>query len=341
MSEEIFFPKNVENFQRFFLKIEIIESSVDKEKSVSTIYLPLPKGLLREDFQLDYSQRELGVIGELVKDKYEGVRNALSNVLSGKKNLASEGPSGSSGPSTLDTLGSLATTAYNAFDTYLSKEIMMTDNKFFKLGTQGLGLTRAPNFTLLFDGVSRVREFTLDWKITPKNEEDAIELEKIIKAIQKSSLPSLSDTSFSVLNTAGRESLRAFNATTNYLGFANTIFGDVTEKYTDKTFFEDNQGQWFSSVFKIPNELKLTICERIKGNSEIEEGKDKIGYFMNFPYTFVVRDLNTFYGSSGDVESFIKGEKGYYHQTYEINLIIMETKIYTADDAENLQAYNG
>ena len=200
MSEEIFFPKNVENFQRFFLKIEIIESSVDKEKSVSTIYLPLPKGLLREDFQLDYSQRELGVIGELVKDKYEGVRNALSNVLRGTGNLTSEGPS------TLDTLGSLATTAYNAFDTYLSKEIMMTDNKFFKLGTQGLGLTRAPNFTLLFDGVSRVREFTLDWKITPKNEEDAIELEKIIKAIQKSSLPSLSDTSFSVLNTAGRES---------------------------------------------------------------------------------------------------------------------------------------
>ena len=316
--------------------MEIIESSVDKEKSVSTIYLPLPKGLLREDFQLDYSQRELGVLGELVKDKYEGVRGALSNVLRGTGNLTDQ-----SGVSSLDQLDSLATTAYNAFDTYLSKEIMMTDNKFFKLGTQGLGLTRAPNFTLLFDGVSRVREFTLDWKITPKNEEDAIELEKIIKAIQKSSLPSLSDTSFSILNTAGRESLRAFNRATNLLGFANTIFGDVTEKYTDKTFFEDNEGQWFSSVFKIPNEFKLTICERIKGNSEIEEGKDKIGYFMNFPYTFVVRDLNTFYGASGDVESFIKGEKGYYHQTYEINLIIMETKIYTADDAESLQVYNG
>ncbi len=314
--------------------MEIIESSVDKEKSVSTIYLPLPKGLLREDFQLDYSQRELGVLGELVKDKYEGVRGALSNVLRGTGNLTDQ-------VSSLDQLDSLATTAYNAFDTYLSKEIMMTDNKFFKLGTQGLGLTRAPNFTLLFDGVSRVREFTLDWKITPKNEEDAIELEKIIKAIQKSSLPSLSDTSFSILNTAGRESLRAFNKATNYLGFANTIFGDVTEKYTDKTFFEGNEGQWFSSVFKIPNEFKLTICERIKGNSDIEEGKDKIGYFMNFPYTFVVRDLNTFYGASGDVESFIKGEKGYYHQTYEINLIIMETKIYTADDAESLQVYNG
>ena len=314
--------------------MEIIESSVDKEKSVSTIYLPLPKGLLREDFQLDYSQRELGVLGELVKDKYEGVRGALSNVLRGTGNLTDQ-------VSSLDQLDSLATTAYNAFDTYLSKEIMMTDNKFFKLGTQGLGLTRAPNFTLLFDGVSRVREFTLDWKITPKNEEDAIELEKIIKAIQKSSLPSLADTSFSILNTAGRESLRAFNNATNLLGFANTIFGDVTEKYTDKTFFEDNEGQWFSSVFKIPNEFKLTICERIKGNSEIEEGKDKIGYFMNFPYTFVVRDLNTFYGASGDVESFIKGEKGYYHQTYEINLIIMETKIYTADDAESLQVYNG
>ena len=114
--------------------MEIIESSVDKEKSVSTIYLPLPKGLLREDFQLDYSQRELGVLGELVKDKYEGVRGALSNVLRGTGNLTDQ-------VSSLDQLDSLATTAYNAFDTYLSKEIMMTDNKFFKLGTQGLGLT--------------------------------------------------------------------------------------------------------------------------------------------------------------------------------------------------------
>ena len=96
--------------------MEIIESSVDKEKSVSTIYLPLPKGLLREDFQLDYSQRELGVLGELVKDKYEGVRSALSNVLGGVERIP-EGPAGTSGLSTLDTHGSLATTAYNAFDT--------------------------------------------------------------------------------------------------------------------------------------------------------------------------------------------------------------------------------
>lgn len=327
----LFYPRETEAFQKFFLKLEAYDSvSRNKSNSIKsngiqinsgsiklddTIYLPLPKGLLREDFQLDYSKQELGVLAEAVKEKYDNVKEQLKGITSGSAfaNLSL----GSAFDSTVEVGESIGQLGIDSLNTWLEQQVMKTDNIFFKIGSQALGYSRAPNFTLLFDGISRVREFVLEWKITPKNEEDAIELEKIIKTLQKSALPELADA--------------------NYLGsLYELLIPTEADKKSETTEEQQNTKDaakstepfaktFYSSTFKIPKKFKISIMEKV-GNKFNE-----VKYFMNFPHHFFIRDISTYYGVNSETETFIKGEQGYYHQSYEITLIMMESKLYTAD----------
>ena len=291
----------------------------NKRKLESIIYLPLPKGLLREEFQLDYNREELGVLGELVKNKYDAVNKSIRNIVKGER-LSLGDAYDSVKQEVLDN-------GLSVIDTFIEQQIAKTDNYFLKIGAQASGYSRAPNFTLLFDGVSRVREFTLEWKISPKNEEDALELETIIKSLQKATLPKL--TQFNLFQN-GLQYLDEYVQTklsqiSNALTFDSTPQEvqdslDVIEK--DKKVADT----LFSSTFKIPFEFELQIVE--KYNNTMRD----VNYLMNFPHKYVIRDISAYYGVSSDTETFIKGEKGYYHHSYDITIIMMENKIYTADD---------
>lgn len=310
------YPIEVEDFQKFFLKLEVYDQALPQNsnsrpslKLDNIIYLPLPKGLLREDLQLDYSKRELGVLGENVIQKYDSVKNALANVVSGAKSI-SEVTTG------LGT--SIAEMGADSLNTWLEQQVMKTENIFFKIGTQAAGYTRAPNFTLLFDGISRVREFVLEWKLTPKNEEDAKALEKIIKQLQKATLPELSDVNYL------EEAYEALIPTV-----VKEFFETPEDQQETKDVARANEpiaDKLFSSTFILPKQFKISIMEKIGDNF------NQINYLMDFPHYFSIRDISAYYGVNSETETFIKGDDGYYHQSYEITVIMMENKLYTADN---------
>ena len=335
MVDSLFYPKkiNIETFQKFFLKINLFDvasentTAENKNKRVlkSIVYLPLPKGLLREEFQLDYNREELGVLGEIVKNKYDAVSKSIKNIVKGQT-LSLIDDEGNAYDSARDYI---TQNGINILDTFLEQQIARTDNYFLKIGAQATGYSRAPNFTLLFDGVSRVREFTLEWKISPKNEDDAEALENIIVTLQKATLPKL--TQFNLLSN-GLKFLEDYAQTTFKSVLAEQQLTaeskpEAVQKSADvKDKFPKVAENLFSSTFKLPFEMELEIVEK-QGN-ELK----KVDYLMDFPHKYLIRDISAYYGVNSETETFIKGKKGYYHQSYDITMIIMENKIYTADD---------
>lgn len=310
--ETLMYPLSVDTFEKFFIKLDVYDSRVNINKTApeieASIYLPLPKGLLREDYQLEYSKKELGVLGETVKEKYQSVKNSLSNIVSG-------------GGSIFDIEPNIIDNSLNMLDTWIDQEIMKTENIFFKIGSQAAGYTRAPNFTLLFDGISRVRDFTLEWNLYPKNEEDAMEIEKIIKYLQKSTLPELSNFSY-------------LNELVNFVLPQDTLLNNPEPADLQKTndvlpVQREIASKLYSSTYILPKQFKISIMERVgKQYTEIKN-------LMNYPHFMVMHEILTYYGSKTEASTFIKGEQGYYHSSYDITMNLMENKLYTANHVED------
>ena len=109
------------------MRFDIIEGIVDptvegkiKDKIESSVYLPLPVGLLRENHVIEYDAFDFGIQAELVKQNFNAVASGISNIFG-------EGNAGPIEQDVTDMVGNLAdkvgTEVTKSFKTYIDQQI--------------------------------------------------------------------------------------------------------------------------------------------------------------------------------------------------------------------------
>lgn len=73
----------------------------------------------------------------------------------------------------------------------------VSDSKLGRLAQSTIGMVRNPHHTVVFDGV-QLKSYTFGWKLSPRSQQEAISLERMITNIKKYMHPKLSKTGFSM-----------------------------------------------------------------------------------------------------------------------------------------------
>ena len=317
------YPHIRRNFQKIFMRIDIIKTILDiqgenaqRDEIESSIYLPLPIGLLRENHSLTYEATEFEILGELVKQNYDAVMKNGLNASSIESAFSDEA---------FDKYGDiLARTSKTALDAAVAN--------FSALGAdilkQGVGIVPRANYTMLFKGIDQPRDFILEWNLFPKNYEDANSVEKIIRIIQKASLPDL-------INKTLFDS--AYAKVENFISEKSEV-NDVSLKTPKVT------SGLYSVAYNIPRKIKIKLFERINDDNEgnIEESTDvrEITHLMNFPFEMVIRNIIVEHTEDTINTPFVEyvnpdGNIEYFHTTYKLRLSISDTELYTSNEVNS------
>lgn len=331
----IFYPSDYKTFQNIFLKLQVLDKRASNLNEVlHIIYLPIPKGLFSENYQIGYEQKDLGIGGELVKRNYQGISNIISKITFGTKDYDSEEILNAGVDVTKRLLGDTV----GALKTRIEKELLGGTMTPFLAAYQGLGYAFAPNYTLMFNGVDYVRLFNLEWKMYPRNKNDAENAEQIIKVIEEAALPKLtkdvvdkiargiSNVVSDVIQLSPAERVPAEEGEEegSFIEPIVTFFGDVVYSVTA-------QDQLYPSTFEIPHGIKLSIVERNERND-----LNEINYLMDLPYHFVINNVIVERSDIGDSPGFIKfsedNTQTYYSNYYSLQITLTEEKVLTADD---------
>lgn len=306
------------------MRIDIIDNIMDapsfglseskpRDELESSVYLPLPIGLLRENHVLEYEPTEFGVTAEIVRQNYDAVRGALTGLVNSGEIDIDIGDIGSS----------VAGTVGKTFKTLTDQLITDASRMYIPTMLQANGLARRTNYALLFRGIDQVRDFTLEWTLFPKNYDDAKSIETIIKVIQSAAMPEIKNKAFldSIVDTVS-----------NAVSEKNEL-SDVKSKNP-----EEPTGL-FSTTFLIPKKIKLKIFERFNNDNigNIEETDIReITHLINFPHEMVMSNIiiehaegeNTLppfikYENNGDVE--------YFHSVYKLRITMSDMQVTTRD----------
>ena len=308
------YPLKPTEYQTLFIKMNSFSQRKRFRSPDSTIYLPLPLGLLRTGLAATYQFREFNIAGEAGK--------AIGQLMN---------ESGLFAP--VKEIGGLSLQALSnsgkALNTLIEQNIQSTTQEQFNQIRAGAGYAQRGNYTKYFQHIDRLREFRADWELKPKTIQDARAIEQIIKEIQKASLPEISDVSFFeeiAVNSPFVERSKDY-----VLGGDSTENGDVVEKAI-------THDKLYSSTFRIPKEFELSIYEYV-GERQFEP----IQHLVNFPTPFVIENMNfQIGGEDSEADTFIEhvnenGVKEYFNSSFRISLGFRELKQFTADNIEPLR----
>ena len=190
------FPKNLgahSTLMRFF-QYTYGGGKGSVEEPLATVVLPLPKQI-QDSFKINVAGDELGVTGSIAAQVAkgaggEGMTDALKKFADASTTaLESVGAAGAR----------LATGDFTKFSETLSKTAdaagFLTQAGLSKVGADlgnGIGAGRGnavnPFQTLVFKGVD-LKVHSLEWLLSPENEEEQTELKNIIQTIQRMVLP--------------------------------------------------------------------------------------------------------------------------------------------------------
>lgn len=320
------------------MRIDVIKPILDiqsetEEKRESSIYLPLPIGLLRENHSLTWEGTEFEILGEIVKQNFDAVINNVGAFTNNVTNLDLSGA--------IDTADSSYEGAkdvlFNAMRTSLDSMIA----NFSALGAetikQSLGVTPRANYTMLFKGIDQPRDFVLEWNLFPKNYKDAKAIETIIKVLQKASLPDLSKKT--ILDTA---------------------FDKAVSEFSDKSETQDVVSSnpklptgLYSVTYRIPNKIKIKLFERLNNDNydNIEESSTEIReitHLMNFPFEMIIRNIIIEHTEDSINPPLVKHQERirqtdgtyrnvseYFHTTYKMRLSISDMNLYTRESVNS------
>ncbi|NDB79833.1 hypothetical protein EB155_08185 [archaeon] len=317
------------DFQRLFMRFDIIEGIVDptvegkiKDKIESSVYLPLPVGLLRENHVIEYDAFDFGIQAELVKQNFNAVASGISNIFG-------EGNAGPIEQDVTDMVGNLAdkvgTEVTKSFKTFIDQQITGAQSLGIPTILQAQGLAQRANYSYAFTGIEQPRDFVLEWSFFPKNYADANSIETIIKVVQKASLPEIKNKTFfdSVVESA------------------DNLF---TDRQTSNDVYETQPTRptgLYSTTFNLPRKFKIKIFERtVLDNYSVIEDADikEITHLMNFPHEMVVTNIMVEHAEGdNNLPPFVKyvtplGDVEFFHSSYKIRISMSDMQVTTSQN---------
>lgn len=312
------FTKN--SYQTLFLKMDVFTSRKKGRQADETIYLPMPSGLLRSESGLIYDFDEQNISGEFGKVAGE----FLADYLPSKSTLMSMAKETFSKNKIFDN------TFEKLVNTYVEQNIQEGQNKLFEQIRMGAGYEQRKNFTKIFLGIDKLRNFRVQWKLYPKSYTDAKTIETIFRELQISALPEISDMSF--LDEFGYNTF--VERSPDYVLGGNNDQNDYYRSSQDVTKKTEFDHKFYSSTYRVPKELELTIVERVDGrNTEVKN-------IVNFPSPFVIDDITIqIGGEESEADTFLKEGSEYFNASYLLLMGFRETVFFTADDVEQPETY--
>lgn len=306
----LYYPSIPEDYQTMFLRMELFSERQKNRTPDTTIYLPLPLGALREESGMSWGYEDLGISGEAGK--------AIANYATQKFNNVP------GYESFTENFKNIFKDSGRALNTVIERSVVETELELIEAVKQGLGVQARRNFTFMFEGIGKLRDFRLEWKLIPKNIHDARTIERIIKVIQKASLPSISPISM-------------FDEIVVRLPYTSTDKPD--RKAGDVVHGQDFEHKLYSSTFIIPNEFKLSAHERTSLN--YAQFNSQLDHIVDFPLPFVVVDCTVqFGGESSEADAYLEEDGEIFHTSYFISLGFQELTNYTADNVKDYITYN-
>lgn len=139
----------------------------------NAIILPVPR-TLEENFSLDVNSRETGFVGGAV----DTIQAAASN---GSKDFK------------LSTSANALTYSFS-----VSAAEKIAGKNVTDIFGQYIGSVPNPHLATFFSGVN-MRSFSFDWTFSPRNEDESLSLQNIIKTLKQNSLPAFSPMGTAVL----------------------------------------------------------------------------------------------------------------------------------------------
>lgn len=332
------FPFVRKDFQKLFMRIDVIKPILDiqsetEEKRESSIYLPLPVGLLRENHSLTWEGTEFEILGELVKQNFDSVFDNISALQNRATEFDLSGTYDILGDSYEGAKRALAASARTALDSAIAN--------FSAFGAetirQSLGVAPRANYSMLFKGIDQPRDFVLEWNLFPKNYHDAKAIETIIKVLQKAALPDLRKKTL-----------------------LDAIVEEETSIITDKSETQDVVSSnprlptgLYSVTYNIPNKIKIKLYERINNDNydNIEESSTEIReitHLMNFPFEMIIRNIIVEHTEDSINPPLVKHQarirqtddtyrnvSEYFHTTYKVRLSISDMTLYTRESVNS------
>lgn len=297
------------------MRIDIIESIIDpsitgriQDNHEQSIYLPAPLGLLRENHALNYRGEEFEILGELVKQNYQSISDAMS---SNQSNLDKAS----------DIASSTGQSVTSAMKTIIDSNIANMNALGMQTIQQSLGIAPRSNYSLVFNGVDQPRDFILEWSFFPKNYNDSKSIENIINVLQKASLPD-------IINKSYFDSV--VDGVSNFISDKAEINDVFPKEKTSTTGL-------YSVSFKVPRKIKIKLFERINTNNtgNIEESSSEIQeitHLVNFPYELVIRSVFIEHNENNINPPLIKYNDDYFHTNYKLRLAVTDIQIYNSEN---------
>lgn len=156
-------------------------SDSSEERDTAYITLPIPVNVVENYSIRTTSEHEMGILGNISADNVNAIRNAATNGISveGAEALKT---------GIAATTGNLRGGGFSATNALLGmlSSISSTDVK----GTiqTFTGIVQNPHTTLLFEGVN-LRPINLDWRFSPRSEEESEVLNRIFNQLKLRSHP--------------------------------------------------------------------------------------------------------------------------------------------------------
>ena len=292
--------------QKMFLRMKLFSERKANRTPDTTIYLPLPLGALREETGVSWGYSDLGIFGQFGKTTTEWFRDDKTRYEGLEK-----------------TFSTMFKESGKALNTFLEREVLSTD--LFDALKQGAGFQVKPEFTFMFEGINKLRDFRFEWKFIPRNAQDAKRIEIIFKEIQKASLPTISAISM-------------YDEVKKFLGADPNTSPQVQQG--DVVHGQDFDHKLYSSTFIIPKEIEMSVFERT--GSQYEGINDDLEHIADFPIPFVVSDISIqMGGEAAEADVFLYDEVSdeYYYSSYYILVGFTETTHYTAENVKSYRTF--
>lgn len=306
IDKPLVYPLQPQASQTMFVRMRLFSERKEHRSPDTTIYLPLPLGALREETGVSWGYSDLGISGQYMKAGIEWANSDLSQY---------EGM--------MNTMKSVFGQVGRGLNTALERSVLSTD--LFDAMKQGAGVQHRPEFTFMFEGINKLRDFRFEWKFIPRNAKDAKAIEVIFKEIQKASLPTISNISM-------------FDEIKKFVTIDPNLYPQVQQG--DVIHGEDPQHKLYSSTFIIPKEIEMSVFER---TGSLYEGiNDDLEHIADFPIPFVISDLSIQSGGeAAEADVFLYDEESdeYYYSSYYILIGFTELTQYTAENVREYRTF--
>lgn len=254
-TDNLMYPKDLSTYSiSFYFKQYYKDSPLvpKKEKSTVNITLPMPSDLI-DKFNAQYASKDLGLLGKALTES--GMINDIAQGrIKGMGNRAGEG------------LGEQVTPT----NVYAAGRSLIGDTSIGNAVDRATGVTVNPYTALQFQGVG-LRKHSFKFRLSPNSRDEALEIQKIIRAFKERMLPEKNGLLFIVPDVCTIK----FNVPNTPYSFKTCFLESLTVNYAPSGVPSFFKGGEFTSEVEISLEFGET--EPVTRDDLVSNGGDITG----------------------------------------------------------------